>query len=686
MLCRRTPLFLAVISCYPLLAQAADSVDLDPLVVTATRMSEPLTSVESAKSPRQPVPAHDGADYLKTVPGFSVIRKGGTDGDPVLRGMAGSRLNILLDGEQILGGCGGRMDPPTAYVFPEAYDRITVIKGPQTVAHGPGNSAGTVMFEREQKRFNQPGWNLYGSLLGGSFGRNDEVIDARVGNPLLDGRIAATRSDMNDYKDGSGNDIHSAYTRWSANAVVGWNINASTRLELSGAKSDGEAAYADRSVDGSKFARDNLGLKLDMRKPMANVERVEAQLFHNYIDHIMDNYTLRQFTPTMMSPQPAAMNPDRLTTGGRFALTLAPAKETELKLGLDQQSNIHTNRMTMMAWSQPVGGLARVEDANFDQLGLFGELTQYLSPASRVIAGARADRWHAEDKRTSIATSMMSSSPNPTAGEQRSDTLPSGFARYEQDVSNGQITLFGGLGHVQRFPDYWELVNKEATDSLSSFNTQTEKTTQIDAGLTGNWQGNRVGLSAFASRVSDFILIQSNYAKPGMMGSTRYTTITRNVDASTWGFEANAGRSLMRDLNLDATLAYVRGENRTDDLPLAQLPPLEARLALNYDNKVWSLGGLWRLVSAQDRIAENQGNIAGQDIGTSAGFGVLSLNGGWKVNKSLQITAGIDNLFDKTYAEHISRNAAAIPGYALQTAQVNEPGRNLWAKLTLALE
>ena len=75
---RRSPLFIAVLSCYPLLTHAADAVDLDPVVVTATRMSEPLTSVESAKSPRQPVPAQDGADYLKTVPGFSVIRKGGT--------------------------------------------------------------------------------------------------------------------------------------------------------------------------------------------------------------------------------------------------------------------------------------------------------------------------------------------------------------------------------------------------------------------------------------------------------------------------------------------------------------------------------------------------------------------------------------------------------------------------------
>ena len=34
------------------------------------------------KAPAQPVPAHDGADVLKSIPGFSVIRKGGADGDP----------------------------------------------------------------------------------------------------------------------------------------------------------------------------------------------------------------------------------------------------------------------------------------------------------------------------------------------------------------------------------------------------------------------------------------------------------------------------------------------------------------------------------------------------------------------------------------------------------------------------
>ncbi|MBV6342634.1 TonB-dependent receptor plug domain-containing protein, partial [Candidatus Magnetobacterium casensis] len=106
---------------------------LEEVVVTAPVSVEPLIVTTNPKAPHQPVPAHDGAEYLKGISGFSIIRKGGTDGDPVFRGMSGSRLNILLDGQQIFGGCGGRMDPPTAYVFPESYDIITVIKGPQSV-------------------------------------------------------------------------------------------------------------------------------------------------------------------------------------------------------------------------------------------------------------------------------------------------------------------------------------------------------------------------------------------------------------------------------------------------------------------------------------------------------------------------------------------------------------------------
>jgi iron complex outermembrane receptor protein len=134
---------------------------------------------------------------------------------------------------------------------------------------------------------------------------------------------------------------------------------------------------------------------------------------------------------------------------------------------------------------------------------------------------------------------------------------------------------------------------------------------------------------------------------------------------------------------LDASLAYVRGENRTDAIPLAQQPPLEGKLGVSYTGKTWFLGASSRLVAEQTRFALNQGNIAGQDLGRAAGFGLFSLNAGWRPNQWVQVSTGIDNLFDKTYAEFVSRAGTDLSGYT-KTTRVNEPGRSIWVKVDLS--
>ncbi|MBV2192086.1 MAG: TonB-dependent copper receptor [Proteobacteria bacterium] len=658
----RSPMALAVALALPLLAQAQEGRLLDEMVVTAPRMDEPLKIVTDPKQPRQPLPAHDGADFLKTIPGFTVIRKGGTDGDPVLRGMAGSRLNILLDGEHILGGCGGRMDPPTAYVFPESYDRVTVIKGPQSVMHGPGSAAGSVLFERDIKRLAAPGVKANGSVMVGSFGRHDEVVDITGGTPDYYVRGTATNTHANDYEDGDGRKVHSAYERWSANAAIGWTPDANTRLELSLATSDGNAAYADRMMDGVLFKRENVGLKFTKKKLSPLVEEIDAQLYYNYIDHVMDNYSLRGGNPAtgMVS------NPDRLTWGGRLTTTLRLADPTQLKLGLDHQTNQHTLRTGNGLNYQ---ANARTEDGLFHQTGLFGEVTHFLTEQQRLIGGLRVDAWKARDQRSGVAS----------AGQNRSETLTSGFGRYEQDL-DAHTTVYAGLGHSERFPDFWELFSqgKQSLGSNSAFGTAPEKTTQLDVGAiykAGQWSAS---VSGFYGRINDYILIDNSR-------KLKNALLTRNVDATTWGGEAGLAYAFNANWKADATLAYVRGDNDTDGTALAQLPPLEMRLGLTYDNRVWSVGSLLRLVSSQDRIDPLKGNIVGQDIGATGGFAIFSINAGYRPKKGVLISGGIDNLFDRTYAEHISKAGSMIAGYT-QTTRVNEPGRTAWLKAQIALD
>jgi iron complex outermembrane receptor protein len=657
----------------------------DYVLVTAPVGARPLEIVTDARQARQPVPAHDGADYLKSIPGFSVIRKGGTDGDLLLRGMAGSRLGVLLEGENVLGGCGQRMDPPTAYAFPEAYDRITVLKGPQTVAHGPGQSAGVVLFEKERLRFERPGVEAYLSPTVGSFGRNDQVADVRAGRPAGYVRASVTRSASDDYTDGAGRVVHSRYERWSAQSALGWTPDDDTTLELSGARSDGEAAYADRIMDGVRFARENLGLRLERRRPGRRLAAFDAQVAYNYVDHVMDNFSLRTFTPSMMMPAASVSNPDRRTLSARLAATFQLGSVLAV-LGGDWQDNRHTVRGSSNQAHDPYAAQARVQDATFTNTGVFAEVSRALGARGRLATGARLDLWEGRDDRQAVALGMSAALPNPTASTTRRETLPSGFVRYERELGAG-TTLYAGLGQARRAPDYWELVSKESAGSASAFGTRPERTTQLDVGLlrrAGRLSGS---LPLFANEVSDFILIQSQYPKAvaGMglaLPTRRLTTIARNIDASSWGGEASLACEATARLQVDASLAYVSGRNRTDDLPLAQIPPLETRLGARYSGGRWSLGALARVVAAQTRYALNQGNIVGQDLGPTAGFRVVSLNGSLRLARRLNLTAGVDNLFDTEYAEFVSRGGAVVEGFPA-TLRVNEPGRTAWLKLDL---
>ena len=664
----------AALAAEPVDAHATHVRELSPTVVTAVAPSSPLTIVTNPKDPRQPVPASDGGDYLKTIPGFALIRNGGTNGDPVLRGMFGSRLNILTNGGMMLGACPGRMDAPTSYISPETYDKLTVIKGPQTVLWGPGASAGTILFEREPEHFGELGTRVNASVLAGSNGRFDKTIDAAAGGPLGYVRVIGNTAHSDDYKDGNGDTVPSRYDKWNGDIALGWTPDADTLLELTAGKGDGEARSAGRGMDGSQYKRESLGLRFEKSNIGEVLDKIEAQVYYNYADHVMDNYTLRTPSGTGMMAGPMASNVDRRTLGARIKATWRWA-DYQLISGIDAQTNEHRKRMGMgidtykdQNWSK---------DADFHNYGAFGELTWYAAERDRLITGARVDRASAKDYRARLGSGMMSR-PNPTLDKTRADTLPSGFVRYEHDLNDSPTTVYAGLGHSQRFPDYWELFSPSSgpAGSVNAFDAiKPEKTTQLDAGLQYKTDTLEAWASVYAGEIRDYILF--DYAK----GSSQ----AQNINARVMGGELGAAYQLTSNWKADATLAYAWGKNTSDGKALPQMPPLDTRLGLTYSQDDWSAGALWRVVARQDRIDRNAGNVVGKDFGKSAGFGVFSLNGAYRINKNLKVSAGVDNLLDKNYSEHLNMAGNAGYGYpASDPTPINEPGRTLWTKIDVS--
>src|SRR5690606_4884389 len=171
---------------------------------------------------------------------------------------------------------------------------------------------------------------------------------------------------------------------------------------------------------------------------------------YNYVDHVMDNYSLRQ--PEGAMALPSAMNPDRQTTGAKLALALMPTTQLQLDVGIDLQRNEHSSRSTMNQVAQPYTSLERIPDARFEQAGAFVEADWGLDNGGRIVAGARADLWRYRDQRQEIALGMMSSVANPPANFEREATLHSGFVRYALPPAGGNTTWFGGGGHNEPLP------------------------------------------------------------------------------------------------------------------------------------------------------------------------------------------------------------------------------------------
>jgi iron complex outermembrane receptor protein len=609
-----------------------DTIKLDEIVVTAPPTTNPLTVKTNPKAPRQPVPPNDGSGYLKNIPGFTATRKGGTGGDPAFRGLGASRLNILLDGTYLQGGCGGRMDPPTTYIFPESYDKITILKGPETVLYGGGNIAGTVLFERFTPRFTTPGTRINSSLLIGNNGRNDELLDVTSGDSSGFVRIIRTRSHSDDYEDGNDNKIHSFYTRNSLTVILGLTPDENTRYEFAADTSKAQAAYADRGMDGSKFDRNDYSFVFNKKNISPLLTNLNFKIYHNYIDHVMDNYSLRPRDKNMAM----ATNPDRTITGARLAADLKLNSATTSTIGLDYQENKHTFKGT-------------VQSTTFKNLGIFGDIHHKLSDQSRFIGGLRADFLDVDKTLASAAYSDK----NTTYGA---------FLRYEHDLKSLPATTYLGIGHAERPADWWE--------RNRLFSLKPEKNTQLDTGITyhnGKLQSN---LSLFYSKINDFILI--HWTK---------TPAAENIDATLYGSEADATYTLSKIWSVTATLAYTHGYDNTYDRTLPQIPPFEATLGLNYAKDKLGAGLLWRGVKTKTSFDKGNGSIISQDLGPSAGFGILSANLTYRPNKKVLISAGVDNLFNKNYAEFVSKNGAAISALGIPaTYRINEPGRTVWLK------
>ncbi len=633
-------------------------------------------------------PEGDGAEVLREIPGFALIRQGGIGSDPVFRGLGGSRLNVLIDGVPYAGACNHAMDPPTAYVNPGEFSELIILRGPQSVKNA-GSISGAVDFKRSPVVFDEPGSQIFATGVVGSFGLHEFSSDVAFGNANGYLRLSGGKDKSNDYLDGDRNPVFSRYNRWNGRAALGWTPSPDTLLEASGEMSNGQMANATIHMDAVSLDRTAFDVRLERHSLDSWLEGFELRFDYITVDHAMDDFTLRGLEgPESFAPQPFVplenliMNQQWDDYSGHATLFFEPGEDLEIETGIDVRSTEYLARAAFgsrfyqfnadtgtydLFSENPVDIAAEEQNPilHFINAGIYAEAHYALSEGENLISGLRFDRLRTETG-TMHAAGETTSIILEGSNQVRNQNLWAAFLRYEKRFQSVPLLAAIGIGHAQRPHDYWEVYSYDA------FALDAERNTELDVSLYYGGENWTASVSAFISQIDDFIITYNGIQ-------------AFNVQARRAGAEALVSYRILPSLSANAEMAFVYAENKTFGTPLAQTPPLEGALSLLYEREYFSLGFEARMVAAQDRIHLDYGNRLGVDTGTTPGFVTLSADTSISPWPFLDIGLGIDNILDKTYHEHLTRRAAPVPGFTSRD-KINEPGRRFWIRISVDLD
>jgi vitamin B12 transporter len=186
-----------------LLAAAAGSPALEPVIVTATRTEIPaaevLASVDIIRSDeliRQP--AADLGDALRFVPGVEVARLGGAGQQTslFLRGTESNHVLVLMDGLRINPGTIGTA--AIQNIAPEFVERVEVVKGPRSTLYGSdaiGGVINVITRDADDSGGVQAGFGSFDTTSASfSAGASGERIQASIAGSWIDSGGFPTRA------------------------------------------------------------------------------------------------------------------------------------------------------------------------------------------------------------------------------------------------------------------------------------------------------------------------------------------------------------------------------------------------------------------------------------------------------------------------------------------------------------
>lgn len=362
-----------------------------------------------------------------------------------------------------------------------------------------------------------------------------------------------------------------------------------------------------------------------------------------------------------------------------------------------------------------------IPDSNWVNPGLFAELELPMTDRLRLRSGGRMDWVRASTNQRLISGNIdLFGPPGPQFQQSRFEVDPTIYSTSPFDTNNvrnfyllagyvqseykltEEMTGIFSFGHAQRAPNMTELYStgpfigilQQGTSRLiGDPNLKSEKLTQFDIGLQADYGWFQGGAGAFFGWVNDYITFDQNNGGPGLT-----QVVFTNTDLATLAGTELYGQMQMTDwLTSFGVLSYVQGidqthsdRRRSRDLassrrndpttgqfasstePLPQIPPLESLVGFRIHEPTperrWQVEFSARVVAGQNNFAKSLGEFP------TPGFTIFNVRTYWQATEQLLLTAGVENIGDKLYREHLD----PISGNLIGMAPFFRPGTNFY--------
>ncbi len=622
----------------------ASPIGLDPVVVTGAltaRAAERTLRPSNVVAGEELQSRLDGtvASALAAEPGLAAASMGPASARPVIRGLGGDRVLLLEDGARVGDVSSGGVDHATALDASSAR-RVEVVRGPVAFMYGSNALGGVVNVIRDEIPSSALGQttgsaSLRGGTASGSLAASAAATFGLANRVPL--RVEASGRRAGDLNTPAGVLANTGGDTWSAGA------GASYVADWGHAGASFRSYRNDYGIPGGFEGGHEEGVRIEMERMSTKFrtvvdpapgrfDRIELRATHTWYRHseieppgILGTFFKRQTTSAEIVARHDGTGilsgrPTRGATGVRAS------REAFSFAG--ELSTPNSRRTTLAAYF--------VQDVDFDPI--------------RIEGGLRYD-W--------IRIDPLRDDPDADIGPvgDRTFQAVSGSLGILYATESGLI-LGASAARAFRTPDVNELYSEGPHLAAYSFEVGNpslgaETGTGVDVFLRFVRDRFRAELTGFHNRISGYV-----YGQPtGEISRVLLPVYQyRGADAALSGFEAAAEWHAGRSWVLHGTASHVQGSLRKTGRPLPLIPPLRARMALEYERPAWFVRAEAEVAAEQDRVGEFESPTDGYALLNAAVGLRLTLAGRLNV-----LTANLENATNANYRNHLSRVKEIMP-------------------------